>query len=123
MYYVATYCISLINTAFLVNTVFLINTAFLVNTVFLINTAFLVNTVFLINTAFLVSTPVWYYSNTSPNNIEMVVIFISSAPSNNTYRMLLCDSGYYSKLSCNDGNFIDRIQVITSNYKERGKMY
>ena len=35
-----------------------------------------------INTAFLISTPVQYYSNT--NNIEMVVIFINSTPSNNT---------------------------------------
>ena len=35
-----------------------------------------------INTASSISTPVWYYSNT--NNIEMLVIFISSAPSNST---------------------------------------
>ena len=35
-----------------------------------------------INIASLISTPVQYYSNT--NNIEMVVIFISSAPSNST---------------------------------------
>ena len=36
----------------------------------------------LINTTFWISTPVQYYTNT--NNIEMVVIFISSTPSNNT---------------------------------------
>ena len=35
-----------------------------------------------INTAFLISTPVQYYLNT--NNIDIVVIFISSAPSNGT---------------------------------------
>ena len=35
-----------------------------------------------INTAFLISTPVQYYLNT--NNIDIVVIFISSGPSNST---------------------------------------
>ena len=34
----------------------------------------------LINTVSLISITVWYYSNT--NNIEMVIIFISSAPLN-----------------------------------------
>ena len=37
--------------------------------------------------------------------------------------MPLRDSGYYSKLSCNDGNLINHIWVIASNCKERGKMY
>ena len=35
-----------------------------------------------INTTFSISTPVWYYMNT--NNIDIVVILISSAPSNST---------------------------------------
>ena len=34
--------------------------------------------------------------------------------------MPLCYSGYYGKLSCNNDNFIDRIQVVTSKY--RGKI-
>ena len=36
----------------------------------------------LINTTSLIRIPVWYYLNT--NNIDIVVIFISSTPSNNT---------------------------------------
>ena len=31
--------------------------------------------------------------------------------------MPLCDSGYYGKLSCNDDNFIDCTQVVTSKYR------
>ena len=38
--------------------------------------------IFLNNTTFSISTPVQYYLNT--NNIDIVVIFISSAPSNST---------------------------------------
>ena len=74
-----------------------------------------------INTASLICIPVWYYSNT--NNIDMVVIFISSQHTLEQYRMPLCDSGYYSKISCNDGSFIDRIRVTTSDCKEKGCSY
>ena len=35
-----------------------------------------------INATFLISVPVWYYLNT--NNTDIVVIFISSVPSNST---------------------------------------
>ena len=50
-----------------------------------------------------------YYMNT--NKIDIIVIFISSLPLNSKYHMALCDSGYFDKLSCNDDNFINCIQV------------
>ena len=59
------------------------------------------------------NTPVQYYSNA--NNIEMVVILISSTLLNSTACHFV--TGYYSKLSCNDGQFINDIQVIMSSVK------
>ena len=64
----------------------------------------------LINNASLISTPVRYYSNT--NNIEMVVIFVSSLPSNRIAYHLVTPDISYSKLLCNRSNFINRIQVM-----------
>ena len=65
----------------------------------------------LINTAFLISTPVWYYLNT--NNIDIVVIFISSVPLNST-ACHFATPGITAKLSCNNNNFINCTPVVTS---------
>ena len=73
-----------------------------------------------INTAFLISTPMQYYSNT--NNIEIVVIFISNAPSNSTachFMTLDIIAKYYVTMAVSSIVF----RVIMSSYKERGKMY
>ena len=48
----------------------------------------------LFNTVFLISTPVWYHLNT--NNIDIIVVYISSALSNSTC-MPLCDWRYYAQ--------------------------
>ena len=68
----------------------------------------------LINTASSISTPVRYYSNT--NSIEMVVIFISNTPSNSTACHFA--TGYYGKISCNDGSLIDRISSYNEQLQE-----
>ena len=53
---------------------------------------------------------------------KMVVIFYQQYTLEQ-YHMPLRNSGFYSKLSCNNGSFIDHIRVIMSSCKERGKMY
>ena len=66
-----------------------------------------------INTASLISTPVRYYLNM--NNIDIVVIFISSTPLNSTICHFTTE--YCIKLLCNDDNFINHIRLITSKYR------
>ena len=53
--------------------------------------------------ASLISTLMWYYLKT--NNIDIVVIFISSTPSNST----VCHFATPGVMLCNNNNFIDRI--------------
>ena len=59
------------------------------------------------------------YLNT--NNIDIVVFFISSAPSISTAYQFANPGIYYGKLSCNNDNLIDCIRVVTSKY--RGNTY
>ena len=71
-----------------------------------------------INTASSISTPVWYYSNA--NNIEMVEIFISNAPSNSTtYYFATPDIIAKYRVTMAVSSIVFR--VIMSSCKERSK--
>ena len=69
----------------------------------------------LINTAFSISILVRYYLNT--NNIDIVVIFISSAPSNSTACHFATPGVTANYHVANDDNFIDRIWGVTNKYR------
>ena len=70
-----------------------------------------------INTTSSISTPVRYYLNT--NNIDIVVIYISSAPLNST-TCHFATLDIMANYTCNDDNFIDCNGVLTS--KNRGNI-
>ena len=71
-----------------------------------------------INTTFLISNPVRYNLNT--NNIDIRNSNFYQQRTLEQYRMPLCYSRYYSKLSYNNGNFIKRIQFVIN--KQRGNI-
>ena len=71
-----------------------------------------------INTTFLISNPVRYYLNT--NNIDILNSIFYQQRTLKQYRMPLCYSRYYTKLSYNNGNFIKCIQVVIN--KQRGNI-
>ena len=73
-----------------------------------------------INTTSSISTPVRYYSNI--NNIEMVVIFISNAPSNST-ACHFATPDIIAKYRVTMAVSLIVFQVIMNSCKERGKMY